>query len=245
MTATPTHADCAETTVATGGGRGRVSPYYTSEDGRIIVYCGDARAILPTLTYDVLVCDPPYGGMLRSGWSGAFGDCAVAGDESTELRDWAIAEAGDVPMIVFGSPRLPRPKVLCNVLVWDKGEHVGMGDLSFPWKPNHEEIYVIGSGFTGRRTGSVLRFNAIAGTVALVNGRHHPTEKPTALMQALIDKCPDGVIVDPFMGSGSTLRAAANLGRRAIGIEIKERYCSIACTRLQQQALPIGWRADG
>ena len=127
------------------------------------------------------------------------------------------------------------------VLTWEKGEHVGMGDLSLPWKPNTEEIYVIGSGFTGRRDGSVLKHLAIAGTVgqAVKGTRQHPTEKPTSLMAELIAKTP-GVIADPFAGSGSTLVAAARLGRKAIGVELEERYCEIAARRLSQGVLDFG-----
>lgn len=125
------------------------------------------------------------------------------------------------------------------VLTWEKGEHVGMGDLSLPWKPNTEEIYVLGSGFVGKRTGSVLKSLAIAGTVGqgALGTRHHPTEKPEALMAALITKCPPGTIADPFAGSGSTLVAAKSLGRRAIGVELEERYCEIAAKRLSQDVL--------
>jgi DNA modification methylase len=66
---------------------------------------------------------------------------------------------------------------------------------------------------------------------------HHPTEKPEPLMAELIAKCPRGVIVDPFMGSGTTLVAAKRLGVAAVGIEREERYCEIAAKRLAQGSL--------
>jgi site-specific DNA-methyltransferase (adenine-specific) len=70
--------------------------------------------------------------------------------------------------------------------------------------------------------------------------RLHVTQKPESLVRELLCTAPVGTVLDPFMGSGTTLRAAKDLGRRAIGIEIEERYCEIAATRLQQQVLPLG-----
>lgn len=213
-----------------------MTPYYA--DDTVVIYHGDCREITEWLSADVLVTDPPYGMALRSGWNGAHGDLRIEGDDTTEARDAALAMwAG--PALVFGRWSVPRPEATRMVLTWDKGEHVGMGDLSIPWKPCTEEIYVIGGGFTGRRDGCVLRHLAVAGTVAVANGRDHPTEKPVDLLRALILKCPPGVIADPFMGSGTTLRAAKDLGRKAIGVELDERYCEIAARRMGQEVLPL------
>lgn len=121
------------------------------------------------------------------------------------------------------------------MLIWDKGPQFGMGDLSFPWKPSFEEIYIIGDGFSGHRDEGVLKgFSSVSWES---KGRRHPHEKPSSLMAHFIAKTNAPSIVDPCCGTGPTLRAAKDLGRRAIGIEIEERYCEIAANRLAQEVL--------
>ena len=68
----------------------------------------------------------------------------------------------------------------------------------------------------------------------------HPSPKPLRLMRWLVKSIDAGTILDPFMGSGTTLRAAKDLGRKAIGVELSERYCEIAAKRLAQEVLPFG-----
>jgi DNA modification methylase len=69
-------------------------------------------------------------------------------------------------------------------------------------------------------------------------GREHPTQKPIKLMTWCLSFFPDAAsVLDPFMGSGTTLRAAKDLGRKAIGIEVEERYCEIAARRMRQEVL--------
>jgi len=214
-------------------GDGVLKPYY-EQDGITIWNC-DCLEIVAAIEADAIVTDPPYGVGFSSSMGGKFDGAVVEGDESTAVRDRVLSLRGDLPAIVFGSWKQPTPHDTKALLVWDKGIHVGMGDLSMPWKPNHEFIYILGGGFEGHRGSGVLSFNAPS-----PNFQHqfHPTEKPVALMRELVSKCPaDWTILDPFMGSGTTLRAAKDLGRKAIGIEIEERYCETAAKRLQQGIL--------
>lgn len=212
-----------------------MKPYF--ERAGITLYHGDCREVLPGLKDGaaVVVTDPPYGVALNMGWGGRHGDCEIAGDGDTAVRDAALGLCACMPCVVFGSWKIARPPDVRALLVWEKGEHTGMGDLSIPWKPNTEEIYIIGSGFLGPRTSSVLRHAAVTGCVGEVTSRHHPTEKPVSLMQALLAKCPPGVILDPFAGSGSTLVAALRMQRKAIGIELEEKYCEVAAKRIERE----------
>jgi len=216
-----------------------VAPCYAPffEDEWVTIYCGDAREIVPTLAYEVIVSDPPYGIAYRSGSSRDEDELArsIEGDETTELRDWLCALGK--PTLCFGTWKVAPPAGTRETLVWDKKGALGMGALDIPWKRSWEEIYVLGKGFFGRREGAVLQYPPVQSMSR--NGRIHPHQKPVMLMEYLVDRCPQGVILDPFMGSGTTLRAAKNRQRRAIGIEIDERYCKIAADRMRQDVLRL------
>lgn len=190
---------------------------------------------------DVLVSDVPYGIGYNSRSRRETLAASIAGDQDATARDRVIdqwqrhhIEGVDAPALIFGTWRIPRPVSTRAVLVWDTKGALGMGDLSIPWKPSHQEIYVLGKGFHGRRSSDVLTAAPVQSMGK--NGRVHPHQKPVALMEALIEKCPAGVIADPFAGSGSTLIAARNLGRKVIGVELEEKYCELIVKRLSQQA---------
>ena len=216
-----------------------MKPYF--ESGEQTIYHGRAEEIVPTLgKFDLLMTDPPYGISYCSGMTGHNGGVSlpgIVGDEDASLRDEILAMLSAVPSIVFGSWKVARPANTRAVLIWEKGDHVGMGDLSLPWKPNTEEIYVLGHGFSGHRGSSVLRFNAPVSWNSTAFGRQHPHQKPLDLIKFLLSKCPQGSVIDPFMGSGTTLIAAKAFGLRAVGIEVEEAYCEIAATRLAQEVL--------
>lgn len=212
-------------------------PYY--EDGSVTLYHSDFREVSEWLAADVLVTDPPYGIAYDSGRPRLALAASITGDADTSLRDAALASwASKGPALVFGSWRAPLPRGARARVVWRKGAALGMGDLSIPWKQSAEDIYVLGSGWSGARdTDNVIECPPVQSMAT--NGRLHPHEKPVDLLCRLLLKCPAGMVADPFAGSGSTLVAAKALGRRAIGVELEERYCVVAARRLAQEVLPL------
>ena len=220
-----------------------MKPYYS--DDLVTLYHGDCLDLADAWTdADVLVTDPPYGMAYESNFNRDKRNVKVgrkvAADESVKVRDAALDTWGDKPALVFGRWNCPRPTATKARLVWDRGYH-GMGDLNFPWGPADEEVYVLGTGFRGPRTSNVLRVHALMSGDS--NRPDHPTPKPIPLMEQLIAKCPPGVVADPFAGSGSTLVAAVNQGRKAIGVEFEERYCELIAKRLSSQTATLDFGA--
>lgn len=231
-----------------------MQPYY-DRDG-ITIYCGDCRDILPELipaSVDLVLTDPPYGVRYVTARR-SRNDPLVApieGDESLEslastVNYLAHLMANDRHAYFFASASMvgetqeivSRYLNVKNVLVWDKGDAGTVGDLEAGYGVNWEAIIYAAKGrrpFNGPRPRALFRHDW-TGTRDPV----HPTVKPVSVLQRFIDRSsnPGELVLDPFMGSGTTLRAAKDLGRRAIGIEIEERYCEIAVQRLSQQVLP-------
>ncbi len=185
------------------------------------------------MTADVLCIDPPYGTNEHGGYGRRqLGLKTIQNDSDTAIRDSALAIWGDRSCIVFGSPRRSEPHGEWDYrLVWDK-RSPGLGA---PWRWQHEMIYLRGEWRNQPGVPSILSYYA----GGPMDAREHPHEKPVPLMITLLAGI-DGIVADACMGSGSTLIAAKDLGRRAIGIEIEERYCEIAARRLSQDVLPFG-----
>lgn len=214
-----------------------MKPYY--QDDQVTLYHGDCLEVTEWLVADVLVTDPPYGMSFQSDHR-ADKFAKIAGDGTTEIRDQVLASWGSKPAAVFGTWRAERPNSVRQVLIWDKrGAGPGMGDVSLAFGSSHEEVYLIGRWERRSiRRGSVITTESSPSELTTRIG--HPTPKPVGVMEILIAAAPDGTISDPFAGSGSTLVAARNLGRRAIGVELEERYCEIAARRLDQMCLDLG-----
>jgi len=215
---------------------GKIEPYY-ERDG-ITIYNADCRQVLPFLErFDLLLTDPPYGKKYARGKHGIgvgarFGLHDVGWDtvpENGTLRD--IAGHAD-KQVVWGANHL-----LCDVfhrtncvLFWDK--------------MNGANVYADGElAWTNLTiTTRCFRKQWIGGSIT--EGLVHPTQKPLALMTWCCSLVPEAKsVLDPFMGSGTTLVAAKQLGLRAVGIEINREYCDAAVERLRQGVL--NFDADG
>jgi site-specific DNA-methyltransferase (adenine-specific) len=205
-----------------------MTPYY--QDDQATIYHGDCREILPALDFDVIVSDPPYG----INYAG-YNHGTVQGDESTDLAQW-IANYTSKPTVAFGAnhyaPHLPTAGAWS---CWDK-RTTESADKMFG--SPFELIWASGDDKPGKM------YRIMHGGLVNADGankkREHPTQKPIKLMtQVILDWVHDNtaIIADPFMGSGTTLVAAKQLGRKAIGIEISEKYCQVAVDRLAQGVL--------
>ena len=208
-----------------------MKPYY--ERGGITIYHGDCREILPELEVDTLVTDPPYGVGKIYGCN--FVDTVEA---CIPLWTWLIEQRKPTCFTFSHTKLFDLPERPQWIGAWVKpftGGIVWIG-ASPSWEPVC--FYNMPSQSVGRaRWDDVFTYNVEGFPFNQGRKIDHPAPRPVDLMRRLITVMPDGVIADPFMGSGATMRAAMDLGRRAFGIERNEAYCEIAANRLRQEVL--------
>jgi site-specific DNA-methyltransferase (adenine-specific) len=219
-------------------------PYYA--DDLVTLYHGDCREVTEWLAADVLVTDPPYGigyGRKRGTWPmPSDRPASISGDKDTTLRDWVLAQ-WQGPAVVYGDLKLTPPPGTRKVCVYRKPPDSGTHGALAGFRHDVEAVYLIGkwgAGLGGRSSVLDTAARMVGGTEGMAGRYGHPHAKPVDVMETLLATCPPGVIADPFAGSGSTLVAARNLGRKAIGVEIDERYCERAALRLAQDVLITG-----
>ena len=211
-----------------------LTPYY-DRDG-ITIYCGDCREILPQLDkVDLVLTDPPYGIDFQSSRRiERLRHPKIQGDK--EFPMWLFDLKPSNAMFVWCRwdvlMGLPRPK---SFIAWDKCVH-SMGDLEHEFGRQWEgcAFYPADGHEFNFRPVDVIRCQRVPPEQML-----HPNEKPVGAIAPLIRANKGETILDPFMGSGTTLVAAKLLGRRAIGIEIEEKYCKIAVDRLRQSVMVL------
>jgi len=205
-------------------------PYYV--DDAVTIYNADCRQVLPFLPrFDLLLTDPPYGIGADKMTLGNGKRKIYRGSEEWDSKPpsrWQIEQMIEMATysILWGGNYFAMPETRC-VLVWDKGTGDNdFADCELAW--------------TNLNKVAKKHFQSWVGANAKDKDsvRVHPTQKPSALMRWCLSLVPDAkTVLDPFMGSGTTLVASKLEGRQAVGIERDERYCEAAVKRLAQKTL--------
>ena len=226
---------------------GLPTPYY-DKDG-IVIYNSDCREILPHVMADAWFADPPYGVNLEARntkWSRREGSYTQVEDTPEYVR--AVVVPVIESLIASGKPGAVTPgtrnlwlypPALEMGAVWSPA---GAGMCSWGFQTSHPILYYNKCPYLARGLGS-RPTGTVENNATEENG--HPCPKPPKLMKWFVSRLTlEGqTIVDPFCGSGTTLFAAKELGRRAIGIEIEEKYCEIAVQRLAQNVFDFAGAA--
>uniref|UniRef100_A0A6M3KHE6 Putative methyltransferase n=1 Tax=viral metagenome TaxID=1070528 RepID=A0A6M3KHE6_9ZZZZ len=218
----------------------KVEPFYLDREYGQVIYCGDCREILPDLPkVDLVLTDPPYGVNLDLTWLESVNKKRlpsksidkIIGDDGSLNLDLLF----DYPKwIIFGFPYIFSNEAI-GWLVWDKQPGLMDTDRTIT-TPVEMALTNCWKGFRLVRC-------MWAGYMR-DNGEHrfaHPTQKPQKVISYCINKASElgDIILDPFLGSGTTAYCAKKLGRKCIGIEIEEKYCEIAKNRLSQSVMRL------
>ena len=209
-------------------------PDWEAED--VLLYCGDCLEILPKLPdkcVDAVVTDPPYGIGVDTSWLSELHLCRHKPPCVTDEVPWGDEKQIECPWLwqqskrlVWGHPYILDPTA-SGWMVWDKqpgldcertlGQPVEMASTTF-WC-GFRIVRHLWAGFYKREPET--RYP-------------HPTQKPLRLMRRCVELAPNGVIADPFMGTGTTLVAGIQMGRRVVGVEIDPDFFAIAVKRIEQ-----------
>jgi site-specific DNA-methyltransferase (adenine-specific) len=233
-----------------------IKPYYSHAG--ITIYCGDCREILPQLgKVGMILTDPPFSEYTHSNAKSNRGvghgnkaidfkaidfkaiDFKAIEDIFTMLAGlcdrWLVSFL-DWRHIARFEQSPPEPWEFVRFGVWMKSNPMPQISADRPAHGWDGILYLHKQGIKKRWSGGGNHGNWLG---PVVTDGNHPTGKPISLLLQLVDRFSEAgdTILDPFMGSGTTLRAAKDLGRKAIGIEIEERYCEIAAQRLGQEVL--------
>ncbi len=222
-----------------------IKPYY--QDESCTIYNADCRDVLPQLeAVDLVLTDPPYGigesskKQRTRGKATAFnsrGRGQYVASTDFGFNDWdREPPSADLLKLIVGKAQhsilwggnyfgLPAAS---KWLVWDKDNSGDFADCELAWTNLDGAVRKFKWRWNGMLQEDMSRKEI----------RQHPTQKPLPLMKWCLQQAKvTGLILDPFMGSGTTLRAAKDIGLKAIGIEIEQKYCDIAIERLRQQVL--------
>lgn len=222
-----------------------MKPYY--QDQSVTIYHGDNAEILPTLgKFDAVITDPPYGINTKSDGNGKLNPWADLCNSSIYYKNWFLCCKDKLKpnacmwtflnwrsMVTFQKASCDAKWPIESLLIWDKS-WIGPGGIK-GLRPSYEMVALFTKGefaIADRSTADVQVFKWSS-----VKPTGHPAEKPLDLMKFLIEKSSADTILDPFAGSGTTGRAAKDLGKQAVLIEMDEQYCEIAAQRMAQEVL--------
>ncbi len=223
-----------------------VAPVPSYRRGRMMVFHADCTKLLPLFpsgSIDFVLTDPPYLVEYRGRWDGTR--ARIVGDEDPAWlypafsEIWRVLNDDSFAVSFYGWPQSDVFAGVFKAIGFRLVSHLvfvknvwGLGRFS---RGQHETAFLLAKGrpkVRGRKPSDVFEWTREQEPL-------HPNQKPTAPLREILSAYApsNGIVLDPFMGSGSTLRAAKDLGMKAVGIEVEERYCRIAAARLAQEML--------
>lgn len=215
--------------------------YYEEKDPDLKIYCGDCLEIMPLLPkVDLVVTDPPYGIFKDMKSDGIMFGKKTIYSEDRSATEWdkrptnelltMVKNAGEFFVIWGGNYFASALGDTKATLIWNKKTgNNSYADGELAWTNAVGTMRILNHQWCGAFKDSERGMRAV-----------HPTQKPVVVMSWAIQLSPKSeIILDPFLGSGTTLVACKELNRNGIGIEISEKYCEIEKKRLRATCKPL------